>query len=897
MPRNKINYAAQAMFVGPSPATGSHYADGQNCYGSGTLVKELYRIQGYSYDFNFDKTPINQFGDLASLDYESATWPQVSLNFSYILSNFINEKNLGLTISTGSQINILSGILSNNTDEKNYFIAINGQDNSAFHEDPDSSFDHPGYILGFGNGFVNNYSFNVGVGQLPTVEVGVEALNLRVYDKETSLYNYLINGGIGNGGFDTVNSGDRLSNNVFDRWTIQNNTDSFIKITNDPINISQSPNPDLFLISNSSRNAYFTAATTGATDWISNGTDAASGYVFINTGTDQLVLRKRGVTSNHYFTLTSNNLNPSLSTGKWYKVIYNLASFPSSQVSDIRFGGSNILFNNLSTGLNTGYCYSSGIVPNSILIAANNTLTGDWVFNSIEIYEPKNYSARFYATGSSSISIDTVNNLYKDSSTNTYQYLNSTGLNKRYIYEFDLKYSGFESVAYGTSSKQTLYFRLGQNTNTNYAGSRFPTFDSSYSGQFNRASITASNSRTLDGDLSAMSLYNTRNFTGIDGEVWIDNAVLKQTNITDVINGNLGNGSFEIEHPSLSVSGSNINAFSGITIFQNSVYTPYITVTGSSDIPDYDKLLTFTTKSLKGTFTNVTGAGARSLMIRFNESIPKNKRFTIDYYIKASGNANVQLTDRIVRDGSTGTISGPNLITSDNTWTQRSISNVATGDTNYFQLFFNVSSPSVGDQFWVDDVNVYYYDDCYPLPTVESVSGGFNLPGNSSTNFSGQSTNSSLTSLSTLRPSDFYLNINYTDFGPSIANWKLQSCNLNLPIPRENIYDLEQRHPNKKFQYPLQGTLSLNAVLGDLVTGNLINYYLECNKQYNLNFGFMPPCSDNTGIDFTIRAAKLTNFEFTNTIGDSKTATMEFVFPIGGPTETGVGLFISGINY
>ena len=93
MARNRIIYQSEALYAGPSPATGNHFTD-QNIE-SGTLVKQLHRVQSANYSFNIARQDVNQFGELAAIDRVILESPTVSLDFSYLLNSFANESLLG----------------------------------------------------------------------------------------------------------------------------------------------------------------------------------------------------------------------------------------------------------------------------------------------------------------------------------------------------------------------------------------------------------------------------------------------------------------------------------------------------------------------------------------------------------------------------------------------------------------------------------------------------------------------------------------------------------------------------------------------------------------------------------------------------------------------------------
>ena len=187
MPRNRIIYQSEAVYAGPSPATGYHYGTYTPGIGGNTnapdenrnLVKQLQRIQTANYSFTVDRTDVNQFGQLAAIDRVILTNPTVSLDLSYINSNLSNENILGFTIASGStdsSISAISGFLNKTTDERNYFIRTTpeGTDTVGY---TDGSSANNG-VIGVGNAFLTSYSTEGSVGNFPTTTINVEGLNM-----------------------------------------------------------------------------------------------------------------------------------------------------------------------------------------------------------------------------------------------------------------------------------------------------------------------------------------------------------------------------------------------------------------------------------------------------------------------------------------------------------------------------------------------------------------------------------------------------------------------------------------------------------------------------------------------------------------------------------------------
>lgn len=184
MARNRVIYQTESLFVGPSPATGTHFWNSNHHVQtstlnpvSGSLIRELHRVQSANYSFSSDRVDVNQFGELAAIDRIQLEAPTVSLDFSYLSANLQNEANLGFTISSGSLVSCISGMLAKTEDEKNYFIKTVDEGADVYNNNDITE----GSVIGIGNGFVTSYTAEGSVGNFPTVSVNVEALNMNWY--------------------------------------------------------------------------------------------------------------------------------------------------------------------------------------------------------------------------------------------------------------------------------------------------------------------------------------------------------------------------------------------------------------------------------------------------------------------------------------------------------------------------------------------------------------------------------------------------------------------------------------------------------------------------------------------------------------------------------------------
>ena len=180
MSRNRVIYQSEALYAGPSPATGFQFISGSSVktddsqnVGVTGIVNQLQRVQNINYSFNINRQDINQFGELAAIDRVILDSPTVSLDFSYLLANFGNEKVLGFSPLDGS-LSCMSGILNKVSDSRNYYVKTVSEGQDAVGEARNANDE----VIAIGNGFLTSYSTDGSVGGLPSVSCNVEALNM-----------------------------------------------------------------------------------------------------------------------------------------------------------------------------------------------------------------------------------------------------------------------------------------------------------------------------------------------------------------------------------------------------------------------------------------------------------------------------------------------------------------------------------------------------------------------------------------------------------------------------------------------------------------------------------------------------------------------------------------------
>ena len=196
MARNRVIYQSQALFIAPSStgvqvsgvnaagtlATATPFTpESTGSLGSGiSLLKKLDRIQNCNFNFSINRQDINEFGKLARLDSIVMESPTVGLDFSYYVTDGFNERLLGFNsysvndANTINNVQAISGLLSDLQGNNYYILTLDeGEDVVS------GSFAGTTSIVGIGNGFISEYSFEASVGAIPTANVTVEAFNIK----------------------------------------------------------------------------------------------------------------------------------------------------------------------------------------------------------------------------------------------------------------------------------------------------------------------------------------------------------------------------------------------------------------------------------------------------------------------------------------------------------------------------------------------------------------------------------------------------------------------------------------------------------------------------------------------------------------------------------------------
>lgn len=210
MARNRVIYQSQALFIAPSSTgcqvsgagrTSEPYgpATPTQLLGGASLLKKLDRVQNCNFNFTINRQDINEFGKLARLDSIVMESPTVGLDFSYYVTDGLNERLMGFNMyhtsdptNTVATAQSISGLLSD-LQGNNYYILTVQEGEDVVGSSSSTTPANTNTIVGIGNGFISEYSFDASVGAIPTASVTVEGFNIKA-DALTGSANGVITG-------------------------------------------------------------------------------------------------------------------------------------------------------------------------------------------------------------------------------------------------------------------------------------------------------------------------------------------------------------------------------------------------------------------------------------------------------------------------------------------------------------------------------------------------------------------------------------------------------------------------------------------------------------------------------------------------------------------------------
>ena len=181
----------------------------------------------------------------------------------------------------------------------------------------------------------------------------------------------------------------------------------------------------------------------------------------------------------------------------------------------------------------------------------------------------------------------------------------------------------------------------------------------------------------------------------------------------------------------------------------------------------------------------------------------------------------------------------------------------------------------------------------------------------------GSASDTSAGSVSVLRPGDITLTLakqtddnvrtaaTSTDMtkpdyaGADISDAHIQSFNISFDMSRSPIEQLGNKFAYARLiDFPITVSLSVDAVVSDLTTGSLAEI-IDCDGKFDAKVALgSPECgaagAGTTAANFIVKGIKLDSQSFSLGMGDNKTVSLSFTSQIGGPEQSGMGLFMSG---
>ena len=166
----KSNSAFVAIGQSPSWTTGND---------SGRLFS---LVQNCNFSVNNDRQKLKQIGSQNYAVNDIIRAPNIELSFDYYLSPYISNE-LAMNFQQKSAANI--GAFANmKTNNNNFYIIVDPEDLRDAFEQPKNpiitSTSYSGFnVLSFGNCYLNKYSVDFSLNQIPKVSVGFEASNMK----------------------------------------------------------------------------------------------------------------------------------------------------------------------------------------------------------------------------------------------------------------------------------------------------------------------------------------------------------------------------------------------------------------------------------------------------------------------------------------------------------------------------------------------------------------------------------------------------------------------------------------------------------------------------------------------------------------------------------------------
>jgi len=223
MPKNRVAYNTQAVYVGPSPSSGYHFIDDigitNNNYttylpGNYNLIKKINRVTDFNYNITLPREEYKQLGKSKLAENIILNHPTVAIDFEYYLNGITNEARLGWLVNhpfneefrTGEilypnnfGVFVFSGLNTyganiqpdvspfwpgTNRANRNIFLVVTyGQNEDEVTKRLASNdvFSRNANVISFGDCYMTSYQTSCSVGATPKAKVGFVSDNILFY--------------------------------------------------------------------------------------------------------------------------------------------------------------------------------------------------------------------------------------------------------------------------------------------------------------------------------------------------------------------------------------------------------------------------------------------------------------------------------------------------------------------------------------------------------------------------------------------------------------------------------------------------------------------------------------------------------------------------------------------
>ena len=131
-------------------------------------------------------------------------------------------------------------------------------------------------------------------------------------------------------------------------------------------------------------------------------------------------------------------------------------------------------------------------------------------------------------------------------------------------------------------------------------------------------------------------------------------------------------------------------------------------------------------------------------------------------------------------------------------------------------------------------------------------------------------------------------------------NYKPTSASMSFDLAREDINKLGSKFAfAKEIDFPVTVSFTCDGILADLSTadiGGLDEVVTGDGSTYNLSMTLNAPSAGGSGVQYTLRGAKLDSQSFSSSLGDNKTLSLNFSAQLGGPQDITNGLFVGVVG-